>query len=215
MTDSTAAFPPLPTGPSGFATVKRVLNVGGGSRHIPLPPEYAGYEQVLLDIDPLAEPDIVLDGRELSTLAGDQFDAVYCSHNLEHYYPHDVPRVLEGFLHVLKRGGFAQIKVPDMAELMQVVVSQSLELDDVLYQSAAGPITPLDVIYGLGRQIASSGVDFYAHRTGFTLKTLNKAVVQAGFEYNFCMVGQLEINVLAFKGVPETESLARFGLGPA
>jgi predicted SAM-dependent methyltransferase len=119
--------------------VKRVLNVGGGSRHIPLPPEYAGYEQVLLDIDPLAEPDIMLDGRELGTLAGDQFDAVYCSHNLEHYYPHDVPRVLEGFLHVLKRGGFAQIKVPDMAELMQVVVSQSLELDDVLYRPPQGP----------------------------------------------------------------------------
>jgi hypothetical protein len=195
--------------------MKRLLNVGGGSRQIPLPPEYAGYEQVLLDIDPLGEPDIVLDGRALKTLAGDQFDAVYCSHNLEHYYRHDVPRVLEGFLHVLKRGGFAQIKVPDMAALMQAVVSQSLELDDVLYPSAAGPITPLDVMYGLGRQIESSGVDFYAHRTGFTLKTLNKAVVQAGFEYNFCQLGNLEINLLAFKGVPDTEALARFGLGPA
>jgi len=37
----------------------RVLNVGGNSRNIQLPPQYAEFEHVLLDIDPNVSPDIV------------------------------------------------------------------------------------------------------------------------------------------------------------
>jgi predicted SAM-dependent methyltransferase len=58
-----------------------------------VPPEYAGFEQVLLDLDPAGSPDIVCDARELTTLTARQFDAIYCSHNLEHYYRHEVPKV--------------------------------------------------------------------------------------------------------------------------
>jgi len=87
--------------------MKRLLNVGGGSKSIPLPPEYAGFEHVLLDIDPSGKPDIVLDGRKILELGAEQFDAIYCSHNLEHYFRHHVPKVLAGFFHVLKPGGFA------------------------------------------------------------------------------------------------------------
>jgi len=32
--------------------MKKVLNVGGGSKNIPIPPLYSGWEHVLLDIDP-------------------------------------------------------------------------------------------------------------------------------------------------------------------
>ena len=64
------------------STVKRVLNVGGNSREIPLPPIYAGWEQILLDIDPAGRPDIVGDARNLESLPAASCDAVYCSHNL-------------------------------------------------------------------------------------------------------------------------------------
>ncbi len=43
-----------------------------------------------------------------------------------------------------------------------------MDLDDILYSSAAGPITVRDVVYGWGKQIEDSGVDFYAHKTGFS-----------------------------------------------
>ena len=36
--------------------MKRLLNVGGGSKSIQLPPEYLGFEQVLLDIDEVGGP---------------------------------------------------------------------------------------------------------------------------------------------------------------
>src|SRR5262249_57181696 len=99
------------------------------------------------DIDGGAWPVIGCDAGELADpLDGGQSDAVYCSHNLEHYYRHDVPRVLAGFLHVLKDSGFAHIRVPDIAEVMKVSVERGLDIDDVLYQSAAGPIMVVDVL---------------------------------------------------------------------
>lgn len=178
----------------------RVLNVGGNSKAIPLPPQYAKFDHWLLDIDPTGEPDIVCDSREMSMLDNDIFDAVYCSHNLEHYHHHDVRRVLKGFLHVLKEGGFAHVRVPDMGAVMRAVVEKGLDIEDTLYHSPAGPISVLDVIYGYGRQIEESGQDFYAHKTGFTVKSLEKAFIKAGFTQVYISAGDLEISAIGFKG---------------
>lgn len=191
---------------------KQVLNVGGNSKAIALPPPYADYEHVLLDIDPKGSPDIMCDARELSTLDASQFDAVYCSHNLEHYYRHDVRKVLAGFLHVLKEGGFAQILVPDIHEVMRITIDRGLDIDDVLYESPAGPIMVLDVLYGYSVEIENSGQDFFAHKTGFTKKSLSNALKLAGFANQFIAMGNLEINVFAFKGRPDQATCARFGL---
>jgi ubiquinone/menaquinone biosynthesis C-methylase UbiE len=182
-------------------TTKKVLNVGGNNKNIPLPPHFADYEHLLLDIDPRGKPDIVCDARLLNTLEANQFDAVYCSHNLEHYYRHDVPKVLNGFMHVLKDGGFAQIRVPDMMALMKITVERGLDIDDVLYQSNAGPIKVLDVIYGYSVEIERSGQDFFAHKTGFTQKSLTYALQTAGFKRIIATTGYLEINVIGYKGV--------------
>jgi ubiquinone/menaquinone biosynthesis C-methylase UbiE len=191
---------------------KKVLNVGGNNKAIPLPPQYAKYEHLLLDIDPSGSPDIVCDARELTALEGGQFDAIYCSHNLEHYYRHEVPIVLAGFLHVLKDGGFAQIRVPDISEVMRITIDRGLDIDDVLYQSAAGPIMVLDVLYGHAVQIERSGQDFYAHKTGFTQKSLVTALSKAGFSKVYSMIGNLEINAIVFKGVPDKLTCAHFNL---
>lgn len=146
--------------------MKRVLNVGGNSKAIPLPPQYAGFEHLLLDIDAQGSPDIVRDARKLTTLEARQFDAVYCSHNLEHYYRHDVAKVLVGFIHVLKDDGFAHILVPDINQVMPITIERGLDIDDTLYQSAVGPIMVSDVLYGYSVEIERSGWDFFAHRTG-------------------------------------------------
>jgi len=192
--------------------LKKVLNVGGNNKAIPLPPQYAEFEHLLLDIDPKGMPDIVCDARKLTTLEAGQFDAVYCSHNLEHYYRHDVPKVLAGFLHVLKDGGFAQIRVPDLNAVMRVTLERGLDIDDVLYQSPAGPIMVLDVLYGYSVEIERSGQEFFAHKTGFTEKSLLKALQRSGFSPMYCQVGDLEINALAFKGQPDQITRALFGL---
>lgn len=199
-------------GKSQVVNSRKVLNVGGNSKEIPLPPEYAGFDHWLLDIDPKGAPDIVCDARELATLEGGIFDAVYCSHNLEHYYRHDVPCVLSGFQHMLKDGGFAHIRVPDINEVMRLTIERGLDIDDVLYTSPSGPIMVLDVLYGHTLQIERSGQDFYAHKTGFTQKSLISALERAGFSRIYSTLGNLEISAVAFKGKPDPTVRTLFDL---
>ena len=139
-------------------------------------------------------------------------DAVYCSHNLEHYYQHDVAKVLKGFLHVLKPTGFAEIRVPDIRSVMHRCISGNLDVDDILYTSAAGPISVHDVIYGWETQIEKSGVDFYAHKTGFTESTLRRRLQDAGFHKVLIAENPeaFELCALAFKQEPAPEQLAMF-----
>lgn len=195
--------------------MRKVLNVGGNSKDIPLPENYQGWEKVLLDIDPRGKPDVLCDARALTTLPGTTYDAVYCSHNLEHYYRHDVPKVLAGFRHVLKDAGFAHIRVPDLGDVMRQAVQKSMDIDDVLYQSPAGPITVRDVFYGYGLEIERSGNDFFAHKTGFTQKSLVRMLESCGFPIVFSMTGNLEVNALAFKQKPDEYARQLFGLPPA
>ena len=194
--------------------MNKVLNVGGNSKEIPLPPQYDGFEHVLLDIDPRGSPDIVCDARNLTTLDAGQFDAVYCSHNLEHYYRHDVQKVLTGFLHVLKDNGFVHIRVPDIQEVMRVTIERNLDIDDILYQSPAGPIMILDVLYGYSVEIERSGQHFFGHKTGFTRKSLEKALRKAGFSKVYGATGNLEVVSLAFKSSPEQFARTLFNLPP-
>lgn len=181
---------------------RTVLNVGGGSKDIPIPDHYDGWRHLLLDVDSKGGPDIVCDARRLSALESGLCDAVYCAHNLEHYYRHETPKVLAGFHHVLKPDGFAEVRTPDLDEVMKAVGALSLDIEDILYESPAGPITVSDVIYGYGVEIETSGNDFYAHKTGFTPKALQKALHQSGFAYVFTITGNFEVRALAFKAKP-------------
>lgn len=191
-----------------------VLNVGGASKQIALPPHYSGWLHLLLDIAPGPDVDVVLDARKLATLDPMQFDAIYCSHNLEHYYRHDCDTVLRGFRHVLKPGGFVEARVPDMSSVLEVMVARGMDIDDVLYTSAAGPISVHDVIYGWGAEIERSGVDFYAHKRGFTVKSLTLALERAGFAQAKVSAsnGGFEIRALAFKSEPTEAQRRSFDL---
>ena len=192
----------------------RVLNVGGGNKAIKIPDHYAGWDHVLLDIDPAAAPDVVCDARLLDSLEPHQYDAVYCSHNLEHYYRHDAAKVLRGFVHVLTPDGVAEIRVPDIRYVMKYCVDKNLDIDDTLYMSAAGPITVGDVIYGWALQIERSGVDFFAHKAGYTTKSLTKVLSDAGFERIYIAEKPelFEVSALAFKREPTPRQIATFGL---
>lgn len=185
-------------------TNRRVLNVGGNNKAIAISPHFDGYEHILADIDASVAPDMLIDARALDTTPADQFDAIYCSHNLEHYYAHDAAKVLNGFRHVLKHDGFVEVRAPDLADLMRHIVENGRELDDILYHTRAGAaITAHDVIYGWGEEIERSGEDFFAHKMGFTPNTLQKALNAAGFSIVvFRPSRQFEIFALAFLETP-------------
>ena len=197
---------------------RKVLNVGGNDKAIKIPACYAQWTHHLLDIDPTGNPDILCDARNLQTIRASEYDSVYCSHNLEHYFSHDVTKVLLGFYHVLRDDGFAFIKVPDIISVMRRVAQEGLDVDDVLYESSAGSISVKDVIYGWGRQIEQTECDFFAHKTGFSLKSLQAVLKQCGFAHLYHVLGNLEICVIAFKNPPRDETqkllnLAAFNSG--
>lgn len=185
-----------------------LLNVGsGGGRAVPN--IFKGWEQHTLDIDPRCKPDIVCDAKELSKVRT-KYDAVFNSHNIEHFYKHEVGQVLAGFLHVLKPKGFAYVTCPDMAAVFEA--ARKMDINDTLYMSSGGPITIHDVIYGWGLQV-KTGNHYYAHKTGFTQKSLGKALREAGFKK--VMVASDEaynLHAYAFKDVPEKATLKKLGL---
>lgn len=203
--------------PSGNAgAMARVLNVGGGSKAVPLPPHFQGWEQVLLDIDARVGADLVCDARALRERVGaNTFDAVYCSHNLEHYYRHDVDHVLQGFLHVLGADGFAEIRVPDIGELIKLLARDDLDIEQDVYRANVGPITAHDMIYGYAPEIEASGRDFYAHKSGFSRDSLLRALRSNGFReiYFAPPLAMLELHAFAFKTSPGATLRATLGLG--
>ena len=193
--------------------IKKVLNVGGNTKAAPLPHQYAGYENILLDIDPSCSPDILCDARELQSLEAKQFDSVFCSHNLEHYFHHDVPKVLAGFLHILKDDGFALIIVPDIWGAMRVAIEKDMDFeDDMLYMSPAGPVTVRDMLYSKAELVESSGQHYWCHKTGFTAKTLVRHLQKAGFARIFGGARNFHVNALAFKNEPGQELKTLWGL---
>jgi tetratricopeptide (TPR) repeat protein len=193
-----------------------VLNVGGGSKGVAIPSHFDGWEHLLLDISPHQDVDLVCDARLLSEkFLPSSYEAIYCSHNLEHYYGHDVAKVLKGFLHVLTEEGFAEIRVPDIGELIKLMASAQLDIDREIYRSSMGPITAHDMIYGYGPEIESSGQDFYAHKTGFTLSSLEKTLLRSGFAevYFAAPLTPLELHVFAFKRPASEQWKTRLSLG--
>ncbi len=194
---------------------RKVLNVGGGSKSIALPPPYAEFEHLLLDIDPSGSPDIVCDARSLHDLEPEQFDAVYCSHNLEHYFWHDVPRVLDGFIHVLKPNGFVHIRVPDIGALIRAVAERNMDIEDVAYRTNTGAaIAPLDIIYGYRPQIQQTGKDYYQHKTGFSQASLKRTLATAGFDHVFMGLREavFDLTAIAFMDAPDPFSISLFNL---
>ena len=188
----------------------RVLNVGGGGSRV-LPSPYRGWEQVLLDIDPQVKPDVCCDALQMMTLPASRYDAVYCSHNLEHFYWHDVPKVLQGFVHVLKKDGFVHLAVPDLQALMQVVVEGKRDLQETWYVSAGGPIRFHDVLYGWNKAM-SGGNLFYAHKCGFTESSLTQVLRDAGFVHVYTSTTHGNLEAYAFRTQPTLEQQKAYGL---
>lgn len=167
----------------GFAEgQKNVLHVGCGTYHPNKLPQNefspTEWKEVRLDIDPGVCPDVIASITEMPMIPDESCDAVYSSHNLEHLYAYQVPIALAEFMRVLKPGGFVLFFVPDMQVVAEWVAQDRLE--DIAYISPMGPITPLDIMYGLGTDLAK-GNHYMAHRSGFTASTLRRKLDDSGF----------------------------------
>lgn len=156
------------------------LHVGPGSKKAESTP-FAGmsWQEVRLDINPSVEPDLIGSVTKMDAVASASMDAVFSSHNIEHLYPHEVPLALAEFRRVLKPSGFALITCPDLRSACALVAADALTTP--AYVSPAGPITPLDILYG-HRASMETGNLYMAHRCGFTETVLVASLQAAGFQ---------------------------------
>lgn len=166
---------------NGMQAMKSFLHVGcGAARHqdTPLGREAADWHETRMDVDPTVQPDILGSMTNMSNILAQKFDAIYSSHSIEHLYAHEVPIALEEFKRVLKPNGFALITCPDLQSIAAEIAQG--RLNATAYQSAMGPISAHDMVFGFGGALAQ-GQMFMAHRCGFTKESLVEALEKAGF----------------------------------
>jgi SAM-dependent methyltransferase len=156
-----------------------VINAGCGATGAERTPQlFHSWRHIRIDVDTSVQPDIVADITDMSAVPGGTADALWASHCVEHLYAHEVKTALSEFRRVLKDDGFAIITVPDLQVIARYVADD--KMGEVLYQSPAGPITPHDILFGLGAAVAAGQVHM-AHRSGFTPSTLVAKLQEAGF----------------------------------
>jgi SAM-dependent methyltransferase len=193
---------------------RTVLHVGPGHRQngaeLPASFQTPEWREVRLDIDPGNEPDIVGSMLDMHAVADASVDAIYSAHNIEHVYPHEVPVVLSEFSRVLKPDGFLLVTCPDLQAVAALIAQD--KLTEPAYESPAGPIAPLDILYG-HRPALACGNHFMAHKCGFTLKVLFATLQANGFT---AVIGKrrpaaFDLWALAYKTALTEEELHRQG----
>ena len=191
--------------------MKSFLNVGCGPIDSP---KIRGFDnedwkEIRLDIDEGVNPDIVGTLTNMKLVETASVDAVHSAYNIDHIYPHEVPIALAEFYRVLKEDGIVYIRCPDIQLISEAVIND--QLLETLYESPAGPISPIDIIYG-NRQEIVEGNEYMAKKCGFTYSVLNMAFSEAGFKARYG--GRLAFNgaelvLVAFKQKKTEEEIKK------
>jgi predicted SAM-dependent methyltransferase len=170
------------------------------------------WTELRFDIDETVNPDILGTMLDMSGVESGSVDAVFSSHNIEHVYPHEVVVALREFLRVLKPDGFLVVTCPDLQSVCALIAEDKLV--EPAYESPAGPIAPIDILYG-HRLSMMKGNLFMAHRCGFTQRTLTGTLTEAGFANTASMRRQhpaYDLFALATKSAAPNDQLRALAL---
>ena len=162
--------------------MKKLLHVGCGPKSIKETTNGFNnneWSETRFDIDESVSPDVIGSMTDMTEITNEEFDAIFSSHNIEHLYVHEVPIVLGEFFRVLNDKGFIVITCPDLKSVCKLIAEDKLL--EPAYESPAGPISPIDILYGYRPSIASGNL-FMSHRCGFTQKVLSGTLKAAGFK---------------------------------
>lgn len=161
-----------------------LLHVGCGSARKQHLRGFSGedWREIRLDADASAEPDILGTMTDLSAVPDAAVDAIFSSHGIEHLYWHEVPVALAEFHRVLAPQGFLLVTCPDLQAAAAMIAED--RVFDPAYESAAGTITPFDIVFSY-RPFVARNPRWMAHHCGFTLSVLDAVLAEAGFVSRF------------------------------
>ena len=167
------------------------------------------WKEIRFDIDKNVNPDIEGTLTDMKLVKTGSVDAVYSSHNIEYIFPHEVPIALKEFYRVLKDDGIVVITCSDLQAVCELVAKDKLL--EPFYESPAGQISPIDVLYG-HRTLVAQGNEYMAHKGGFTYSALNASFFEVGFKARYG--GRMPINggelfLVAFKQKKSEEEIKK------
>lgn len=159
-----------------------ILDVGSGPDSIARK-MWPGCDLKTLDIDPDTHPDVV--GSMLSIPEPDDtYDAVLCSHTLEHIEYRDVSAALTEMRRVLKPGGELHVLVPSLEWAARQILSEHMSQITIPH------------IYGL------QSSPWQYHKAGFTLTILRDLFTRAGLRVTVARRGVYHVSGTDAKGNP-------------
>ncbi len=174
---------------------KLIVNMGSGKAPLDIPLIRRGeWEEIRVDTDPESVPDLLRPMHRVPELPPHSADAIWASHVLEHVSWHEIPSVMQEFKRILKEDGLLILSVPDLEEVAELILKKGLV--DIAYDSPAGHIAPLDMLYG-HRASIEAGISGMQHKTGFTAGVLKNTLSEFGFPYVICKRNNLEIRAFA------------------
>jgi predicted SAM-dependent methyltransferase len=195
--------------PAGVA-LRKLLHVGcgrAGRGRLPGVFRDDAWREIRLDIDASAKPDIVASITDMAMVETGAVEAVFASHTLEHLHTHEVPAALAEFRRVLAPDGFVLLRSPDLAAVAVALLEHGP--DHVAYVAPAGPITPLDMLYGHSRSIRK-GQTHMAHHTAFTEERIGRLLLAAGFaEARTLSLPEFDLWAVAFSPEADITSIIR------
>ena len=159
-----------------------------------------GWRVVRVDADAALKPHIVAPPTDLTQVVSGAVQAVWTMNTLEHLWAHEVPAVFRECARVLSEDGVFMALVPDLQRIAALIAKDLL--DEAAYATPAGPIAPLDMMFGF-RDGMARGRLALAHHTGFTAKTITQMLTAVGFGHVKINRGNLfELLVIAHKRAP-------------
>jgi predicted SAM-dependent methyltransferase len=183
---------------------KIVLNIGcGKTALISQSKHFVDWKEIRIDAFENNTADIICSCTDLDKVPNESVDAIWASHVVEHNYFHDLPNVFKSMMRVLKEDGFAIIRVPDLASIAEKMKYNLMAIE---YESSAGPVCVIDMIYGHRGLIEHWG-DGMCHKTGFNKETMEYILAALDIK-SFVREHNGEIVATLFKNEPPLEAMA-------
>jgi SAM-dependent methyltransferase len=136
------------------------------------------WEEIRMDDNAEVHPDIQADMLHMDSVASGSFDAAFTAYSLERMYPHEVLPALRNLHRVLTEDGYLVVHCADLRSACALIAGDKLL--EPAYESPAGPVAPLDILYGF-RPALAAGYTRHANKCGFTARALTGTLAQAGF----------------------------------
>ena len=171
-------------------TDKTILNIGFGGQklkdHMYIE-DLPDYREVTLDIDGKHSPNILADITDISHIPNEFVDICYSSHMIEHIHYFKVSSLIKELLRITKQNGFVRFITPNMKSV--AVRLASGKILDKVYDSAGGPISSMDMLYGSRYHTHRHGTDFMFHKCGFTKEVFEELANEHNFKLTVKEVG--------------------------